>query len=216
MRADWQPMVGRRRDRFGGAPVGMPARGLGTGGMAGTVVAVVAVLVAGCGGDGGSSQLPTPPPEPETTAAATPPTVDPEHAEVIAAYEQYVRVTNEAANQGEAELPELDEVAAGPALAEAQNAIREHAENGRRYTGGRQVVSAVVTKLDVDAPQGEPQAVLEACLDISDYILTYVDSGEPVEVDRGLEEFMVTAELYLVEDRWVVVAAEAHQDRPCE
>jgi hypothetical protein len=193
----------------------MPARRLGTRGLTGGVVAVVAVLVAGCGGDGGSSQLPTPRPEPETTVAVTP-TVDPEHAAVIAAYEQYVQVTNEAANQGEPEFPELTDVAAGPALAEAQNAIREHAENGRRYTGGRQVVSAAVTKLDVDAPQGEPQAVLEACLDISNYVLTYVDSGEPVDVDRGLEEFMVTAELYLIEDRWVVVAAEAHQETPCE
>lgn len=214
MRADWQPVVECRRDRLG-VPVGRPARRWSTGRLGGVVVAAVAVMVAGCGGDSGSSQLPTPRPEQEETTAAAP-TVDPEHAAVIAAYEQYVRVTNEAANQGEPEFPGLSDVAAGPALAEAQNAIREYAENGRRYVGGRQVVAAAVTKLDVDAPQGEPQAVLEACLDISDYVLTYVDNGEPVDVDRGLEEFMVTAELYLVEDQWVVVAAEAHQETPCE
>lgn len=215
MQADWQRVVGYRLDSCGRAPVGKAACRRRTGRVTWVVVASVAVLASGCGGDSGSSQLPTPRPEQEATAAATP-RVDSEHAEVIAAYEEYVRVTNEAANRGEAEFPELDEVAAGPVLAEAKNAIREHAENGRRYVGGRRVVSAVVTKLDVDAPQGEPQAVVEVCLDISDYVLTYVETRERVDVVRGLEEFIVTAELYLIEDRWVVVAAEAHQETPCE
>lgn len=215
MRAGGEPMAGCRRDRGT-----LWQRGCGPAhpGRFGVVpVAALAALLAACGGD---SEPAEPAPSATTAVAApsspAPSSVDREQAAVIAAYEEYVRVTNEAANRGDAELPELSEVAAGLALAEAQNTIREHAENGRRYTGARQIVAAEVTKLDVDAPQGEPQAVLEACLDISTYVLTHTDSGDPVDVERGLERFMVTVNLYLIEDEWIVVDAKAHWETPCD
>lgn len=214
MRAGWRTTsadglvrggTGRKPGRTGGA-------------YRGVLVAAAALLVlvaAGCGDEDDPDQGTGSP----TPAASTPgptPTVDPEREEVLAAYERYLEVANTAANRGEADFPELDEVAAGPALAETRNAIRGHAEAGRVYAGTLVIASAEVTKLDVDAPQGEPQAVIDACIDFTNYVLTYGDSGEPVDVDQGLEMSMVTVELFLIEERWMVVAIESHRETPCE
>jgi hypothetical protein len=211
MRTRWQQAAdstydGKAEDRRFSIG-GFPAR------VASWVVVLVALVVAGCTGGDEPSQ--TAPPVASASQAASP-SVDPEHEAVLAAYERYLEVANEAANRGEADYPELDEVAIGLALAETRNTIRFEADNGRVYAGTLVIASAEVTELDVDAPQGEPQAVIDACIDIRDYVLTYVDSGEPVDVDRGLEMFMVTVNLFLVEDRWLVAAIESHRETPCQ
>lgn len=190
-----------------------------TGGAYGSVlVAATAVLLlaAGCGGEDDPEQAGESPSPAASTPPEATPTVDSEQEAVLAAYERYLEVANTAANRGEADYPELDEVATGLALAETRNAIRDHAENGRVYAGTLVIASAAVTQLDVDAPQGEPQAVIDACIDFTNYVLTYVDSGEPVDVDQGLEMSMITVDLFLIEDRWMVVAIESHRETPCE
>jgi hypothetical protein len=214
MRAGWRPTSAdglvrggtrQRPGRTGGAYRGVLA----------AAAALLVLVAAGCGDEDDPDQSTGSP----TPAASTPrltPTVDPEREEVLAAYERYLEVANTAANRGEADFPELDEVAMGLALAETRNTIRFEADNGRVYAGTLVIASAEVTKLDVDAPQGEPQAVIDACIDITNYVLTHVDSGEPVDVDRGLEMFMVTVNLFLVEDRWIVAAIESHRDTPCQ
>lgn len=214
MRAGWRPTgtyglvrrgTGRRPERPGG----------GYRAVLVVAAAVLVLLVAGCGDEDDPDQA-TGSPTPAASTTQVTPTVDPQQEEVLAAYERYLEVANTAANRGEADFPELDEVAAGPALAETRNAILGHAENGRVYAGTLAIASAEVTTLDVDAPQGEPQAVIDACIDFTNYVLTYADSGEAVEVDQGLEMSMVTVELFLIEDRWMVVAIESHRETPCE
>lgn len=213
MRAGWLPTshrlvrggTGWRRGRTGGAYRSVLV----------AAAAVLLLLAAGCGGEDDPEQT-TGSPSPAPSPPAAEPTVDPEREAVLAAYERYLEVANTAANRGEADYPELDEVAIGLALAETRNTIRFEADNGRVYAGTLVIASAEVTTLDVDAPQGEPQAVIDACIDITNYVLTHVDSGEPVDVDRGLEMFMVTVNLFLVEDRWMVAAIESHRETPCE
>lgn len=187
-----------------------------TGGLwVGLVLVTTLLLAAGCGGDGNPVEN-TPSPSPASPTPAAEATIDPEREAVVAAYARFIEVGNVAANRGESEYPELSEVSAGPALAETRNAIRSHAENGRVYSGNLVLAAAEVTTLNVDAPQGEPQAVIEACIDITNYVLTYVDSGEPADVERGLEMFMATIDMYLIEGRWMVVAIESHRETPCE
>jgi hypothetical protein len=173
---------------------------------------LAAVLLGGCTMGSSPDELP-PPPAPDQVGQPTP---DPEHAPVLAAYEGYVAASNVAANLGDPDYPDLRLYADAGALADARAAIRQHADNGRVYTGARVVVSAEVSQFDPDAPYPEPAATVTACLDISDYLLVEKGTMAPLPVERDLEQVMATATLWYIPDqRWVVIETDAQWDTPC-
>jgi hypothetical protein len=214
MRTDRQPAV---LTGFDSESAGRRVRRFGRGRWAGALLAVVAMLLAaaGCGGEDDPAVPTASPPGsvPSTPAAGT---VAPEHVPVIDAYEAFVRAAAEAFNRGEPDDPALAEHADGPALVRVRAAIEEHASNGRVYQGSPLIESAEVTSFDLDAPPEEPNAQILACVDITNYVLVYEQDGSPVPVERGLERYQATADLWLVDDRWLVVDFEELRETPCE
>lgn len=209
MRVSWLPEFGRARV--------IADRGLKRSGRIVVVTAVAGVLLAaGC--SDGEQPASTPSPSAAESPTAPPPTeatTDPEHVPALDAYEAFVRAAAEAANRGEPDYPALSDHADGPALVRTRAAIEDHAENGRVYRGRPVLDTIEVTHFDPEAPPEDVNARVLACVDISDYVLVYEDDGSPVPVDRGLERYEATADLWLTDDRWLVIDIEELRDRPC-
>lgn len=213
---------------------GLPPRtayGLGSAGMhrrpwrcgggvrlrAGPLAAVAAavLLVSGCGDDE-PAETPGQPQVPEAPTAAAEPSVAPEHVPVLDAYRKFVQSAAEAFRRGDPDYRALAEHADGPALVRTRAAIELHATNGRIYQGSPVIESVEVTHFDPDAPAEEPNAEVLACVDVTDYVLVYEESRSPVPVERGLERYQATAELWRTDDGgWLVVGFEELQETPC-
>jgi len=177
--------------------------------------AVAAVVPAGGCGDGDEPAGPS-----RSTAPVWPPAapeqVAPEHVPVLDAYRAFVRSAAEAFNRGDPDHPALAEHADGPALVRTRAAIEAHAAKGRIYGGSPVIDSVEVTRFDPDAPSEEPDAEVLACVDVSDYVLVYEQGGSPVPVERGLERYRATAELWRTDDgQWLVVGFEELRESPC-
>jgi hypothetical protein len=191
-------------------------RGLGVRAGLLAVVAASVLLASGCGDDDEPADAPSESPTRMMSTPAANPPVDPEHVPVLDAYQAFVRSAAEAFNRGDPDYPALAEHADGPALVRTRAAIEQHAANGRVYQGSPVIDTAQVTQLDPDAPPEEPNAEVLACVDVSDYVLVYEADGSPVPVERGLERYQATAELWHTDDgRWLVVGVEELRETPC-
>lgn len=189
----------------------------GAGLRSGLLAAVAtAVLLSGCGDDGEPVEVPR---TQQPTTASTPaaePSVAAEHVPVLDAYRAFARSAAEAFNRGDPDYPALAEHADGPALVRTRAAIEQHVANGRIYQGGPVIDSVEVTHFDPDAPPEHPNATVLACVDVTGYVLVYEDDASPVPVERDLERYQATAELWHTGDgRWLVVDFKELLEKPC-
>ncbi len=118
----------------------------------------------------GPTPIPTLPPQP----TATPVFASEEEAlaAATAAYEQFVRVSDEVAAGGWETPGVLNSVAVDPALARELESAEEFAAAGYRQTGTTQVLSTALQQLDPGPPA---VVVIYACIDVSEVDL--VDSA---------------------------------------
>lgn len=191
--------------------------------LAVVAVGLVVGLAAGCG-DGAGSGLPEPSPTGAVVTASPTPAVDPEHEPVLAAFHAYVAASNEAANAADENHPALREHVTGAALTRLQLRIGGLAEDGLHYAGSRVVSAVRVTRFEPDVAFPEPAASVTACVDVGELALVSAGDQSPVAGElRGLDRFVSTVELVLLEDQWRVSESDEWwfsfeppgQEQPC-
>lgn len=181
-------------------------------------VACTAVLLSSC-----TAEAPEPTPVPTTPTPSSPPvttsptpTVDPaaEEAEtaVLDAYRTYWSVSVAALADPSADLPEdFDRFIIDEARASLTESVLRLDQQGLVMTG------EPVIDPDVDAVTlGEPpKAHVIDCVDSTDWVPTFRETGEPAASEGQNAVVEVEAWATVFDDRWVIREVVVHRDRPC-
>jgi hypothetical protein len=139
--------------------------------------------------------------------------LDATRADIIAAFNGYLRVTAEANHRGD---PYYDGLAlyidAVYGLKIAQGII-ERNDSGTYYAG-ELTAEATVESVDLDA---EPAtATISACMDATDYHLVYRTDDSPVPGVNALTRYPAEATAMLsADDRWLIVGTTARLEETC-
>jgi hypothetical protein len=137
------------------------------------LVGVLAIAAAGCGG-GDEDRLP-PATTPSQTLSPTP-TIDPLDAAVLAALDGYIAAIVAARTNPDSSDHGLENFATDDAVTTLTNNIRANLREGNRYTGSKRIVVAEIIERNLDVEQ--PNVYVETCLDVSDYALIDIVTGE--------------------------------------
>lgn len=183
-------------------------------------VACAAILLSSC-----SAEAPAPPPVPTTPAPSSPPatssptptpTVDPAVEEagaaVLDAYRSYWSVSVAALADPSADLPEdFDRFVVDEARASLVESVLRLDQQGLVMTG-EPTIDPDVASLELgDAPE----AHVVDCVDSTDWIPTFRETGEPAASDGQNAVVEVEAWATVFDDRWVIREVVVHRDRPC-
>ncbi len=177
---------------------------------------VTALLLAGCGGDDSpSAQLPT------SSPAPTPSAPGPEEAaadEALAAFQEAVRVTDDASQNPSAQdwEPVIRQHLGDPAAFLAVQSVRDYAALGLRQEGDS-VVTAEVTGIDLAAAEG-PTVRITGCFDSASTRLIDVATGTAVPPEtppRFVWNVAVTQYPTQAGAPWLVTVLEPLTGQPC-
>jgi hypothetical protein len=139
--------------------------------------------------------------------------LDATRADIIAAFDGYLRVTAEANHRGDPYYDGLGlYIDALYGLKIAQGII-ERNDNGTYYAGELKA-EAAVESVDLDA---EPAtATISACMDATDYHLLYRRDDSPVPGVNALTRYPAEATAMLSDDgRWLIVETTARLEETC-
>lgn len=182
------------------------------------VVACGAILLSSCTAE---APVPTPVPtapalSPAPVTSSPTPTVDRavEEAEsaVLDAYRTYWSVSVAALADPSVDLPEdFDRFIIDEARASLTESVLRLDQQGLVMTG------EPVIDPDIEAVTlGErPEAHVIDCVDSTDWIPTFRETGEPAASDGQNAVVEVEAWATVFDDRWVIREVVVHRDRPC-
>lgn len=181
--------------------------------MALAAAAFLAISVTGCNDDDTNSL----PPPPATDPAASPQAnVDPAHQPILDAYRGSVQAMVAAQAAGDPDHPDLARFFAEgtPAFINVEGGVDRHIARGTYYAGDLIVATAEVTDLDMDATP--PEAVIESCLDSTNYRLVRREDNAPVpEAEPGRRYLVVSKALQNTDNRWYIVETQAEWETEC-
>lgn len=190
------------------------ARQHGWSAVALAVATFLAVSVTGCNGDDTGS-LP-PPPATDPAAAGSQTTVDPAHQPILDAYRGSVQAMVAAQAAGDPDHPDLARYFAEgtPAFSNVEGGVDRHIARGTYYAGDLVVASADVTDLDMSTTP--PEAVIESCLDSTNYRLVRREDNTPVpDAEPGRRYLVISKALLNTDDRWYIVETQAEWETEC-
>ncbi len=168
--------------------------------------------VTACGGDSGDG-LPPPASPPADTPAQT---IDPEHQQILDVYYGSVDAMVAAQAAGDPDYPDLANyfLVGAAALMNVESGIQHNNLRGTYYLGDLKVVSATVTEVDLEAEP--PVAVIEACLDYSNYLLVHREDDSRVPGVEPPGRHPVTNQAVLGTDGfWYIATSETHWTESC-
>lgn len=177
-----------------------------------------ALLLASC-----TSTDPEPTPSATTTASASPsptssptPTVDPAVEEATAAildaYRTYWSVSVAALADPSAGLPgDFDRLIVDKARASLAESVIRLDQEGLVMTG-EPVIDPEVDSVTLGE---QPEAHVIDCVDSTNWIPTFRDTGDPAASEGQNAVVEVEAWATVFDDRWVIREVEVHRDRPC-
>lgn len=189
-----------------------------------------AIVVAGIAGacSEPSADLPERPDDLPSPVSAPSPTMDPEHARILAAYASHIEAYDEASRRGDPDYPELLEHADGPALESAQRLIGAYVSTDWLFTGGRTVVQAEVVHYDPEPELDDlgelpddavvfALAEVNACLDVSEFLPVDANDGSFFATEYEVDIHVSGALLryYEDEERWLVFDEWLEWAEPC-
>ncbi|MPZ25992.1 MAG: hypothetical protein GEV12_05965 [Micromonosporaceae bacterium] len=172
------------------------------------------VSVTGCN-DNDTDDLP-PPPAADPAAAGSQATVDPAHQPILDAYRGSVQAMLAAQAAGDPEHPDLTRFFAEgtPALFNVVSGVERHTARGTYYAGDLIVTAAEVTDLDLTTTP--PEAIIESCLDSTNYRLVRREDNTPVpEAEPGRRYLVISKALQNTDDRWYIVETQAEWETEC-
>lgn len=181
-------------------------------------VACAAILLSSC-----TAEAPEPTPTPTTPGPSSPPVtssptpaVDPAvqeaEAAVLEAYRTYWSVSAAALADPSADLPEdFDRFIIDEARASLTESVLRLDQQGLVMTG------EPVINPDVDSVElgDAPEAHVIDCVDSTDWIPTFRDTGAPAASDGQNAVVEVEAWATVFDDRWVIREVVVYRDRPC-
>lgn len=179
------------------------------------LVTLLTFTVTGCNNDD-TSDLPPAPATEDTPSTAPESTLDPTRQAILDTYHGSVQAMVAAQRAADPDHPDLTRyfIDRTSALINVRNGIVRADARGTYYDGELVVVSAEVTSLDQDADP--PEAVVESCLDDTEYRLVNRDDGSPVSDAEPGGRYRVTSKALLgTDDRWYIVASTAHWEEEC-
>jgi hypothetical protein len=174
------------------------------------------LLLSGCGGEDGPSALP--PTNSPTLTPETPSSEDIATETALAAFQEAVRVTDEASKDPTARdwEPEIRRHMGDPAAFLAAQTVRDYATLGLRQEGDSSV-TAEVTSVDLTAPEGSTVRI-SGCFDSESTKLLDVETGlsvPPGTPPRYLWNVAVTQFAAEAGEPWLVTVLEPLTDQPC-
>lgn len=188
--------------------------------IATTVVAIFAVLTAGCSGDPSSSIAPLAETTPGGTGSADP-TLEPSETtppapEDVAerdaedTVEQYLVLFTELQTDHDRSLEELEDLALSQALDLATDLLTWDRTDGYVAVGTRTLTDITITDVQLDptdTPDGYPTVELTGCLDVSNLDLVDADGVSavlPTREDRVLYDYVITNTGTADSPQWLV------------
>ncbi|WP_307710869.1 hypothetical protein [Streptomyces sp. V1I6] len=174
-------------------------------------MACALTAVSACG-DSETSDKPsaTPTASAPTTQAPKPTptnTADQTKTQLIQLYEDYWAQMERAYATGSTKGTDLDQYAAGLALAKAKKDVASVHNAGQMITGNVKVGDSVVTALDLG--RKVPNASLSSCLDISDWVVRERDTKAKVDLPaERLTKYVTRTTLERWPEGWRVVKTE--------
>ena len=170
------------------------------------VAAVIGLTVWRARGQGGETPLP----------AGVDTSVDPlaeARADVLAAYDGYIRAAVEANRRGDPSYGGLELYAGELLRAQVAQGINSHSESGSYYAGELKS-EATVDSIDLDADP--PTATISTCMDATNYRLVYGADDSPVPGASAGRRYRAEATAMMNTDgRWLIIATVARTDQPC-
>lgn len=177
-----------------------------------------AILLTAC-----TSRDPEPTPSSTAGTSASPnvtrsptPTVDPAVEEataaVLDAYRTYWSVSVAALADPRAGLPaEFDRLIVDKARASLAESVIRLDQQGLVMTGE----PAINPEVDSVTLGEQPEAHVIDCVDSTNWIPTFRDTGDPAASEGQNAVVEVEAWATVFDDRWVIREVEVHRDRPC-
>ncbi|MBX6749191.1 MAG: hypothetical protein IRY85_05870 [Micromonosporaceae bacterium] len=134
-------------------------------------------------------------------------------AEILAAFDGYLRAATEANRRGDPYYDGLELYTDGVLRLQITQSIISRNEDGSYYIGELKS-EATVESIDLDAEP--PTATISACIDATDYRLVYREDNSPVPGAGPWRRYMAEAIATMNTDgRWLIVANAAQMDQPC-
>lgn len=149
---------------------------------------------------------------PTTTPSPTP-TIDPEaSAAVLDAYRNYWSVSVTALADPRAGLPnDFDRLIVDKARASLAESVVRLDQQGLVMTG-EPVIDPEVDSVTLGE---QPEAHVIDCVDSTNWLPTFRDTGDPAASEGQNAVVEVEAWATVFDDRWVIREVEVHRDRPC-
>ncbi|NYI03253.1 hypothetical protein [Allostreptomyces psammosilenae] len=151
-----------------------------------------------------------------TPSAATSPSRDPEivaaEEEVLEVYRAWWDAQVEAYAKGSSADTALRDYSVDKGRAWVEEQLIRLSQQNIVYTG-EPSINPVVDAIDLtDTPH---RATITDCIDVTNWIPEYKDTGEPVDLANQAERFVLVSHMSIYNGSWVVDTAEPDRDRAC-
>lgn len=177
-----------------------------------SVAVVAATTLAVMGACTSNSDTdPEPSDSPSSPSATTEPASD-DQASVEAAYDAYWEAYIADAADVDSDFAALEAATYYPLRSELVGWVADLHADGQIYSG---TPVWTVEEITVDADASPAAATIEACVDISDWVIVEAASGEPVEVPEQAQRYRATATAQQVEGTWYIDTDTSHRDQTC-
>ncbi|MEV7616999.1 hypothetical protein [Streptomyces sp. NPDC089799] len=176
--------------------------------LAGTALAVTALT--GCSSDPAPKAAPSPSATPSPSSSVDPQAA--EKASVIATYQAFWEAQRKVFGSGSMEGTGLEKVATDKAYSKAETTRKYYVQNGT-IMKGEPALSPKVSAIDMAAQP--PAATITDCVDTTNYVQVYKDSGKPVETLDANRRHIITSRMLKIGGAWQVRDAEVDRDRTC-
>jgi hypothetical protein len=139
--------------------------------------------------------------------------LDETRAEILAAFDGYIRASVEANRRGDPYYDGLELYTDGVLRLQVAQSIISRNDDGSYYIGELKS-EATVDSIDLDADP--PTATISACMDATNYHLVYREDNSPVPGVSARGRYKAEATAMMNSDgRWLIVASVAHLDQSC-